>query len=199
MSDGQLSVHTAAGGFHYCFFVLLKHPQCHVFMKNKKSIIVSLSCFSVLAQCATSRLKWFYRETWRCRLSGICFRCVQEYVRLIGPWCQVNIGSCRFMLGQCYLANGEGQKVSQEDLPDWLRHYCCCWCRTCWSVTPYPLSSSGSAVFPGGSDRGGEGGVPHKTDRQRGGGGGGGYCVQSQIKVLQQGTRIWSSNIQDGI
>lgn len=39
--------------------------------------------------------------------------CVQEYVRLIEPWCQVNIGSCRFMLGQCYLANGEGQKVSR--------------------------------------------------------------------------------------
>ncbi|KAG7233027.1 hypothetical protein INR49_007542 [Caranx melampygus] len=37
----------------------------------------------------------------------------QEYVRLIGPWCQVNIGSCRFMLGQCYLANGEGQKALQ--------------------------------------------------------------------------------------
>ncbi|XP_042371745.1 nuclear pore complex protein Nup160-like [Plectropomus leopardus] len=38
---------------------------------------------------------------------------LQEYVRLIGPWCQVNIGSCRFMLGQCYLANGEGQKALQ--------------------------------------------------------------------------------------
>lgn len=36
---------------------------------------------------------------------------LQEYVRLIGPWCQVNIGSCRFMLAQCYLADGEGQKV----------------------------------------------------------------------------------------
>ncbi|CAB1313483.1 unnamed protein product [Coregonus sp. 'balchen'] len=36
-----------------------------------------------------------------------------EYVRLIGPWCQVNVGSCRFMLGQCYLANGEGQKALQ--------------------------------------------------------------------------------------
>eukprot|EP00064_Thunnus_orientalis_P018534 superscaffoldBa00004308_g18635 len=36
-----------------------------------------------------------------------------EYVRLIGPWCQVNIGSCRFMLGQCYLANGEGHKAVQ--------------------------------------------------------------------------------------
>ncbi|XP_041851953.1 nuclear pore complex protein Nup160 [Melanotaenia boesemani] len=38
---------------------------------------------------------------------------LQEYVRLIGPWCQVNIGSCRFMLAQCYLANGEGQKALQ--------------------------------------------------------------------------------------
>lgn len=52
-------------------------------------------------------------------VSHLCvFVCVQEYVRLIGPWCQVNIGSCRFMLGQCYLANGEGQKVGHQ-------HYTC--------------------------------------------------------------------------
>lgn len=38
---------------------------------------------------------------------------LQEYVRLIGPWCQVNVGSCRFMLAQCYLANGDGQKALQ--------------------------------------------------------------------------------------
>ncbi|CAL1594807.1 unnamed protein product [Knipowitschia caucasica] len=38
---------------------------------------------------------------------------LQEYVRLSSPWCQVNIGSCRFMLGQCYLATGEGQKALQ--------------------------------------------------------------------------------------
>ncbi|CAN9498665.1 unnamed protein product [Ophioblennius macclurei] len=38
---------------------------------------------------------------------------LQEFVRLIGPWCQVNIGSCRFVLAQCYLANGEGQKALQ--------------------------------------------------------------------------------------
>lgn len=39
---------------------------------------------------------------------------VQEYVRLIGPWCQVNIGSCRFVLAQSYLANGESQKVCER-------------------------------------------------------------------------------------
>ncbi|KAM8892398.1 nuclear pore complex protein Nup160 isoform 1-T1 [Spinachia spinachia] len=48
-----------------------------------------------------------------CLMGNCQYTQLQEYVRLIGPWCQVNIGSCRFMLGQCYLANGEGQKALQ--------------------------------------------------------------------------------------
>ncbi|TMS01076.1 nuclear pore complex protein Nup160 [Larimichthys crocea] len=48
-----------------------------------------------------------------CLMASCQYTQLQEYVRLIGPWCQVNIGSCRFMLGQCYLANGEGQKALQ--------------------------------------------------------------------------------------
>nr|XP_046249005.1 nuclear pore complex protein Nup160 isoform X1 [Scatophagus argus] len=48
-----------------------------------------------------------------CLMANCQYTQLQEYVRLIGPWCQVNIGSCRFMLGQCYLANGEGQKALQ--------------------------------------------------------------------------------------
>lgn len=32
----------------------------------------------------------------------------------------MNVGSCRFMLGQCYLANGEGQKVG--DTPKTLNN-----------------------------------------------------------------------------
>ncbi|XP_077588676.1 nuclear pore complex protein Nup160 isoform X1 [Stigmatopora nigra] len=36
---------------------------------------------------------------------------LQDYARLTGRWFQVNMGSCRFMLAQCYLANGEGQKA----------------------------------------------------------------------------------------
>ena len=81
-------------------------------------------------------------------------------MRLIGPWCQVNIGSCRFMLGQCYLANGEGQKVSDVDQrePDDI---------TASQLTCSPLAvcPSGAAVFPGGGDRGREGGVSDATDR----------------------------------
>uniref|UniRef100_A0A3P9DEK1 Nucleoporin 160 n=2 Tax=Haplochromini TaxID=319058 RepID=A0A3P9DEK1_9CICH len=46
-----------------------------------------------------------------CLLASCQYTQLQEYVRLIGPWCQVNIASCRFMLAQCYLANGEGQKA----------------------------------------------------------------------------------------
>ncbi|XP_041794882.1 nuclear pore complex protein Nup160 [Chelmon rostratus] len=48
-----------------------------------------------------------------CLMASCQYTQLQEYVRLIGPWCQVNIGSCRFMLGQCYLSNGEGQKALQ--------------------------------------------------------------------------------------
>nr|XP_043873458.1 nuclear pore complex protein Nup160 [Solea senegalensis] len=48
-----------------------------------------------------------------CLMTNCQYTQLQEYVRLIGPWCQVNIGSCRFMLGQCYLANGEGHKALQ--------------------------------------------------------------------------------------
>ncbi|RVE71390.1 hypothetical protein OJAV_G00051340 [Oryzias javanicus] len=48
-----------------------------------------------------------------CLLAGCQYMQLQEYVRLISPWCQVNVGSCRFVLGQCYLANGEGQKALQ--------------------------------------------------------------------------------------
>nr|XP_055048716.1 nuclear pore complex protein Nup160 [Misgurnus anguillicaudatus] len=48
-----------------------------------------------------------------CLMGNCQYAQLQEYVRLVGPWCQVNVGSCRFVLGQCYLANGEGQKALQ--------------------------------------------------------------------------------------
>ncbi|XP_063052787.1 nuclear pore complex protein Nup160 [Engraulis encrasicolus] len=48
-----------------------------------------------------------------CLMGNCQYTQLQEYVRLIGPWCQVNVGSCRFILGQSYLATGEGQKALQ--------------------------------------------------------------------------------------
>uniref|UniRef100_A0AAY4BWC0 Nucleoporin 160 n=1 Tax=Denticeps clupeoides TaxID=299321 RepID=A0AAY4BWC0_9TELE len=46
-----------------------------------------------------------------CLMGNCQYTQLQEYVRLLGPWCQVNVGSCRFILGQCYLATGEGHKA----------------------------------------------------------------------------------------
>uniref|UniRef100_A0A671MYY4 Nucleoporin 160 n=1 Tax=Sinocyclocheilus anshuiensis TaxID=1608454 RepID=A0A671MYY4_9TELE len=48
-----------------------------------------------------------------CLMLNCQYTQLQEYVRLVGPWCQVNVGSYRFVLGQCYLASGEGQKALQ--------------------------------------------------------------------------------------
>ncbi|KAG3285305.1 hypothetical protein H1C71_008902 [Ictidomys tridecemlineatus] len=39
------------------------------------------------------------------------FYVLKDYIQLLHPWCQVNVGSCRFMLGRCYLVTGEGQKA----------------------------------------------------------------------------------------
>ncbi|XP_057705577.1 nuclear pore complex protein Nup160 isoform X2 [Corythoichthys intestinalis] len=36
---------------------------------------------------------------------------LQDYARLTSRWCQVNVGSCRFMLAQCYLASGDAHKA----------------------------------------------------------------------------------------
>ncbi|XP_056108033.1 nuclear pore complex protein Nup160 isoform X1 [Rhinichthys klamathensis goyatoka] len=48
-----------------------------------------------------------------CLMGNCQYAQLQEYVRLVGSWCQVNVGSYRFVLGQCYLSSGEGQKALQ--------------------------------------------------------------------------------------
>ncbi|XP_036390935.1 nuclear pore complex protein Nup160 [Megalops cyprinoides] len=48
-----------------------------------------------------------------CLMGNCQYTQLQEYIRLTGTWCQVNVGSCRFVLGQCYLATGEGHKALQ--------------------------------------------------------------------------------------
>ncbi|XP_053141230.1 nuclear pore complex protein Nup160 [Hemicordylus capensis] len=45
-------------------------------------------------------------------LMGACqYTQLQEYIRLLETWCHVNVGSCRFMMGRCYLVMGEGHKA----------------------------------------------------------------------------------------
>uniref|UniRef100_A0ABI7Y0J2 Nucleoporin 160 n=1 Tax=Felis catus TaxID=9685 RepID=A0ABI7Y0J2_FELCA len=48
-----------------------------------------------------------------CLMANCQYVQLQDYIQLLHPWCQVNIGSCRFMLGRCYLVTGEGQKALQ--------------------------------------------------------------------------------------
>ncbi|CAJ0956067.1 unnamed protein product [Ranitomeya imitator] len=46
-----------------------------------------------------------------CLMRSCQYTQLQEYVRLLQPWCLVNAGSCLFMMGQCYLVTGEGHKA----------------------------------------------------------------------------------------
>ncbi|MEE6499176.1 hypothetical protein FKM82_003349 [Ascaphus truei] len=46
-----------------------------------------------------------------CLMRSFQYTQLQEYVRLLQPWCQVNVGSAHFMMGQCYLVTGEGHKA----------------------------------------------------------------------------------------
>ncbi|KAL4622892.1 nuclear pore complex protein Nup160 [Arapaima gigas] len=48
-----------------------------------------------------------------CLMGNCQYTQLQEYIRLIRPWCQMNVGSCCFILGQCHLAAGEGHKALQ--------------------------------------------------------------------------------------
>nr|XP_048284257.1 nuclear pore complex protein Nup160 [Myodes glareolus] len=46
-----------------------------------------------------------------CLMGNCQYVQLQDYIQLLNPWCQVNVGSCRFMLGRCYLVTGEVQKA----------------------------------------------------------------------------------------
>uniref|UniRef100_A0A3B4CKH0 Nucleoporin 160 n=1 Tax=Pygocentrus nattereri TaxID=42514 RepID=A0A3B4CKH0_PYGNA len=71
---------------------------------------LSSSVVTLLGQLWPSNPGFLFPE---CMMGNCQYTQLQEYVRLIGPWCQANVGSCRFILGQAYLASGEGQKALQ--------------------------------------------------------------------------------------
>ncbi|XP_003465204.2 nuclear pore complex protein Nup160 [Cavia porcellus] len=48
-----------------------------------------------------------------CLMGNCQYVQLQDYIHLLHPWCQVNVGSCRFMLGRCYLITGEEHKALQ--------------------------------------------------------------------------------------
>uniref|UniRef100_A0A3B5R5G7 Nucleoporin 160 n=1 Tax=Xiphophorus maculatus TaxID=8083 RepID=A0A3B5R5G7_XIPMA len=81
-----------------------QHPDSPLLWTHMTSTVVQL-----LAQLLWPSNPGFQFP--ECLMANCQFTQLQEFVRLVGPWCQVNIGSCRFMLAQCHLANGEGQKA----------------------------------------------------------------------------------------
>uniref|UniRef100_A0A3P8X3L6 Nucleoporin 160 n=1 Tax=Cynoglossus semilaevis TaxID=244447 RepID=A0A3P8X3L6_CYNSE len=88
----------------------------------RKLILSQMDCDQLVWSHMISSVVHLLAQQWpsnpgfqfpECLMTNCQYSQLQEYVRLIAPWCQVNIGSCHFMLGQCYLANGEGQKALQ--------------------------------------------------------------------------------------
>uniref|UniRef100_A0A8B9GC93 Nucleoporin 160 n=1 Tax=Amazona collaria TaxID=241587 RepID=A0A8B9GC93_9PSIT len=67
-------------------------------------------------------------------LMGSCqYTQLQEYIRLLQPWCHVNMGSCCFMMGRCYLVMGEGHKRGVV-----FCRFCACW--TWWDYQSWSSS-----------------------------------------------------------
>ncbi|XP_069028887.1 nuclear pore complex protein Nup160 [Embiotoca jacksoni] len=116
VSSGRpvLSPQTVVELFYQC--VGRKMVVCQMFSQQQSnSLLLWTHMMSNMVQLLT-QLLWPSNPGFQfpeCLMANCQYTQLQEYVRLIGPWCQVNIGSCRFMLGQCYLANGEGQKALQ--------------------------------------------------------------------------------------
>lgn len=107
------------------FFVVC--PRCHQHSNQLVACglpqLLSLSCPAPQAPFFSHLLCWF---SW-CLHARVCSPSrsvrtqvvteaplppsLQEYIRLLQPWCHVNMGSCCFMMGRCYLVMGEGHKV----------------------------------------------------------------------------------------
>ncbi|EMP27690.1 hypothetical protein UY3_15245 [Chelonia mydas] len=68
----------------------------------------NLQHLSVLELTDTSALTPHKLE---CLMGSCQYTQLQEYIRLLQPWCHVNVGSCRFLMGRCYLVMGEGHKA----------------------------------------------------------------------------------------
>ncbi|KAM9816490.1 nuclear pore complex protein Nup160-like [Syngnathus typhle] len=86
----------------------------HLFSRMADGIAVTWNDSMAIILQALAQLLWPSNSTFHfpeCLMANCQYTHLQDYVRLIGSWCQVNVGSSRFMLAQCYLANGEGHKA----------------------------------------------------------------------------------------
>lgn len=94
-----------------------KHIMSHIFSQpvtpltnaslNWPHVITLVTSF-LLQQIWPSNPGFLFAE---CLMGSCQYTQLQEYVRLVQSWCQVNVGSCRFVMGQCYLITCEGHKA----------------------------------------------------------------------------------------
>ncbi|KAM6159346.1 nuclear pore complex protein Nup160 isoform 1-T1 [Rhynchocyon petersi] len=97
--------------------VARKHIISHLFSQPKASLTQSEMNWPEMVTTITN---YFLQLLWpsspgclflECLMGNCQYVQLQDYIQLLHPWCQVNVGSCRFMLGRCYLVTGEGQKA----------------------------------------------------------------------------------------
>ncbi|KAG8519590.1 LOW QUALITY PROTEIN: Nuclear pore complex protein Nup160, partial [Galemys pyrenaicus] len=98
--------------------VARKHIISHLFSQPKAPLSQTELNWSQMITTVTSYLLqllypfiMFDGELSVCTIAESIFYAFKDYIQLLHPWCQVNVGSCRFMLGRCYLVTGEGQKA----------------------------------------------------------------------------------------
>ncbi|EPQ10536.1 Nuclear pore complex protein Nup160 [Myotis brandtii] len=97
--------------------VARKHITSHLFSQPKAPLSqTGLNWPEMITAITSYLLQLLWPSNPSCLflecLMGSCqYVQLQDYIHLLHPWCQVNVGSCRFMLGRCYLVTGEGQKA----------------------------------------------------------------------------------------
>ncbi|XP_037694406.1 nuclear pore complex protein Nup160 [Choloepus didactylus] len=97
--------------------VARKHIVSHLFSQPKAPLSQTGLNWPEMVNAITN---YFLQLLWpsnpgclflECLMGNCQYVQLQDYIQLLQPWCQVNVGSCRFMLGRCYLITGEGQKA----------------------------------------------------------------------------------------
>ncbi|XP_068947747.1 nuclear pore complex protein Nup160 [Petaurus breviceps papuanus] len=97
--------------------VARKHILSHLFSQPKAPLTQTDVNWP---QLVTTITNYFLQLLWpsnpgcifpECLMGSCQYTQLQEYIRLLQPWCQVSVGSCRFMMGRCYLVMGEGHKA----------------------------------------------------------------------------------------
>uniref|UniRef100_A0A669Q9N8 Nucleoporin 160 n=1 Tax=Phasianus colchicus TaxID=9054 RepID=A0A669Q9N8_PHACC len=97
--------------------VARKHIVSRLFLQPNTSLVeTSLNWSHLITAVMTDFLPLLWPSNPgflfpECLIGSCQYTQLQEYIRLLQPWCHVNMGSCCFMMGRCYLVMGEGHKA----------------------------------------------------------------------------------------